>query len=93
MNIVYLIGNGFDLNLGMQTKYEHFYEYYLSNIQNGDSPHIKKLKNTIAQSKQNWSDLEEALGKYLNQIEKSEAGPCAASSPTARRYCSPTCRC
>lgn len=73
MNIVYLIGNGFDINLEMRTKYEHFYEYYLSTPGDGDSPHIKKLKDTIAKEKENWSDLEEELGKYLNKIGIDEA--------------------
>lgn len=66
MNIVYLIGNGFDLNLGMRTKYEHFYEYYLPICENDNILHIKNLKNTIEKEKDNWSDLESALGKYLN---------------------------
>ena len=28
MNIVHIIGNGFDLNLDLKTSYRHFYEYY-----------------------------------------------------------------
>lgn len=51
MNTVFLIGNGFDLNLGMRTKYEHFYEYYLSNQGDEDSVHIRKLKDKIAKDK------------------------------------------
>jgi hypothetical protein len=31
MNILFLIGNGFDLNLGMKTRYVDFYNYYISN--------------------------------------------------------------
>ena len=27
MNITFLIGNGFDLNLGIETRYNQFYEY------------------------------------------------------------------
>ena len=73
MNIVYLIGNGFDLKLEMRTKYEHFYEYYLSYSKESDSPHIKKLKETIAKDKKNWSDLELALGNYLSQLKEDEA--------------------
>jgi len=73
MNIVYLIGNGFDLNLRMRTKYEHFYEYYLSNSEDDNSPHIENLKNAIENGKKHWSDLEYALGKYLNNIEINEA--------------------
>lgn len=28
MNMLYLIGNGFDLNLGLPTRYSDFLEYY-----------------------------------------------------------------
>ena len=73
MNIVYLIGNGFDLNLGMKTKYEHFYEYYLTSPDDNNSFHVKKLKETIGEDRENWSDLEQALGNYLNQIKENEA--------------------
>ena len=30
MKVVYLIGNGFDLNLGLKTSYSDFYTYYLN---------------------------------------------------------------
>ena len=30
MNILYLIGNGFDLNLGLPTRYSDFLEYYFN---------------------------------------------------------------
>ncbi len=28
MKVIYIIGNGFDINLGMKTKYSDFYTYY-----------------------------------------------------------------
>ena len=73
MNIVYLIGNGFDLKQGMRTKYEHFYDYYLSQAKDDDSPFVKMLKDDILKNKENWSDLELALGKYLGKLEENEA--------------------
>ena len=30
MNITFIIGNGFDLNLDLKTKYIDFYNYYFS---------------------------------------------------------------
>ena len=36
MNIAYLIGNGFDLNLGLKTKYMDFYKYYLEQESKND---------------------------------------------------------
>lgn len=72
MNIVYLIGNGFDLNLGMRTKYEHFYDYLNKRIQEHSSP-IKRLLGEINKDTEKWSDFELNLGKYLKKIELKEA--------------------
>lgn len=71
MNIVYIIGNGFDLNLGMKTRYSDFYEYY----KNSESKNnlVINLKNEISESIHNWSDLELAFGdytKYLNSVDE-----------------------
>ncbi|MEB2787271.1 AbiH family protein [Algoriphagus persicinus] len=63
MNILFLIGNGFDLNLGMNTRYADFYEYYNKYIKSS-SPKVLTLKNEISENLQNWSDLELALGQY-----------------------------
>ena len=71
MNILYLVGNGFDLNLGMKTSYNDFYKYY-SSLKSKNSL-IQKLKDEIDGHNINWSDLELALGdytKYLNSTEE-----------------------
>lgn len=62
MNITYLIGNGFDLNLGLKTRYLDFYKYYLE--QEGKDEIIKNFKKELSSSLENWSDLEISLGKY-----------------------------
>ena len=66
MNIVYLIGNGFDRNLNLSTDYKSFYNYY--STQPSNSEEIKSLKKEIISDYKNWSDLEEALGKYFEHI-------------------------
>lgn len=66
MNIVYLIGNGFDRNLGLYTDYKSFYRYYME--QKSVSPVIDRLKSEIDSNYENWSDLEEALGRYMKNI-------------------------
>ncbi|MEN2414968.1 AbiH family protein [Flavobacterium mesophilum] len=71
MNILYFIGNGFDINLGMRTRYSDFYEYYKSTESKTEL--INQLKKEISEGIINWSDLELAFGKYtsnLNNIEE-----------------------
>ena len=79
MRILYLLGNGFDLQLGLKTKYEHFYEYYCS-LPSKDN-RIISLKSQINQHiiggpkalhNIDWSDLEMALGKYTEELESYE---------------------
>ena len=70
MKVLYLIGNGFDLNLGMNTRYSDFLKYY-KDIPS-QSEIINKLKSNISDKLKDWSDLELALGAYtenLNTIE------------------------
>lgn len=66
MNILYIIGNGFDLAMGLKTKYEHFYPYY----QKCDSPNeaVKLLKKEITENTGDWSDMELALGRFSKMI-------------------------
>ena len=42
MNVLFILGNGFDINLGLHTGYQDFYEYYLK--QPSTNPVIVKLK-------------------------------------------------
>jgi hypothetical protein len=66
MNILFFIGNGFDLNIGMKTSYSDFYEYYKNVFSNVAS--INRLKREISKNIVHWSDLELELGAYTEQI-------------------------
>lgn len=70
MNILFLIGNGFDLNLGLNTSYTYFYQYY-SSIESENSL-IDKLKDNISRDIDTWADLEIALGLYTANLETRE---------------------
>lgn len=70
MNILFLIGNGFDINLGMKTRYSDFYKYYISN--QSSSSLLHKLKKEIDGNIENWSDLELALGEYTKNMHTTE---------------------
>jgi len=45
MNITYILGNGFDLNIGLNTHYKDFYDYYIEVSSNNKD--INKLKDKI----------------------------------------------
>ncbi len=70
MKILYILGNGFDLNLGMKTSYKDFYDYYKSIISTNEN--IEKLKKNISNNYKNWSDLEYALGQYTDEFKTVE---------------------
>ena len=67
MNIVYLIGNGFDRNLGLRTSYRDFYNFYKK--QRSSNENIRRIKEFIANGESElWSDLEVALGKITTEF-------------------------
>jgi hypothetical protein len=67
MNILYVIGNGFDLNLGLKTSYVDFYNYY--NSLSSSKKNIKFLKESISKDYINWADLELGLGQFTDQLK------------------------
>lgn len=70
MEILYIIGNGFDLNLDLKTSYNDFYKYYKT--LETDNLNVQKLKDNISQSYESWADLELALGNYTQHLKKLE---------------------
>ena len=75
MKVVFIIGNGFDINLGLATQYENFYRFYLGLDSSNDSIQVKKLKEHLKNDQdqesryQYWSDLE--VGKVEMYIVKA----------------------
>lgn len=67
MNITFLIGNGFDISLGIKTSYADFYNWYYEQASN--KSHIKDFKEHIfSQKGEYWSDFEAGLGKYTENF-------------------------
>ncbi|MFN8356171.1 MAG: AbiH family protein [Spirosomataceae bacterium] len=66
MNILFIIGNGFDINLGLKTRYQDFYDFYISKPSKSST--IYELKNNISKDLKNWANLELELGKYTKNI-------------------------
>lgn len=69
MSVVYLLGNGFDLNLGLKTSYASFLESYAQS--DSKTPKIAEFKANISKNILLWSDLERALGSYTQYIANS----------------------
>ena len=71
MNITYLLGNGFDLQLGLKTTYADFLKEYIKYPSENEL--IRNFKDFLKTKKSNWSnmfwsDAEEAMGKYLSNF-------------------------
>ena len=70
MNVTFLIGNGFDLGLGLKTSYRDFLEYYKKLP--SSSALIKKFKDNIAENDSTWADTEIAFGQYCSNFSTRE---------------------
>lgn len=66
MNITFMIGNGFDLNLNLKTGYRDFYKYYIENTE--EDIISRSIKNNF----ELWADLELGLGLLLKEIDESQ---------------------
>lgn len=69
MDITFLIGNGFDLNLGLKTTYQDFLKYYCSEENcPSNNDEIKKCKEGIGKDCKIWCDFEIAIEEYSNNF-------------------------
>ena len=82
MNITFLIGNGFDLNLKLNTRYSDFYKYYIEN----DPKDL--LSKSIKNDYEMWSDLEIGLGEFLKDIDENQIEEFLDSKSTLERMLS-----
>lgn len=70
MNVTILIGNGFDRNLGLDTKYSDFVEKYKQMDTRDET--LKNFRQDIKDNEDLWSSAELALGKYTSRFNKGE---------------------
>ena len=65
MRVTFIFGNGFDVNLGLKTKYEHFYPTYLKSCEMlSENNCIKRFSQKIkGDNYENWSDFEWAFSQ------------------------------
>lgn len=69
MQLTFILGNGFDIAIGMKTGYKNFYEWYEK--QPDESPDVTLMKAAI-KSGGIWADFELALGQFTNVITDKE---------------------
>ena len=67
--ITFLIGNGFDLGLGLKTRFKDFYTQYLE--YNSTNKNILEFKGEIARDIESWSDFEYQLGQYSKNFDEN----------------------
>lgn len=67
MNVTFLIGNGFDLGIGLKTGYKDFLEYYLAS--KSININVNKFKEQIKrESIDLWADFEINFGRYIENF-------------------------
>ena len=69
MTISFLIGNGFDVNLGLNTTFSSFLDCYTKENAN-DTEMIERFKKSILKDKKRWSDAEIAFGEYTEIFKR-----------------------
>lgn len=73
-NLLFIIGNGFDIRLGLPTRYSQFIDWYKE--QDAPSEFIKEKKeNFFSELKKHgddWKDLEIALGEFTINFQTAE---------------------
>lgn len=64
MNVTYLIGNGFDLGIGLHTDFKSFLKYYLDIPSPSDD--VATFKGKIKQDTiELWANFEKCFGEYI----------------------------
>ena len=70
MQITFLVGNGFDISIGIDSSYRCFYQWYFK--QPSENNYIaafkEEIKKDIENGGENWSDFEIGLGKYTENF-------------------------
>lgn len=71
MDVTFLIGNGFDLGIGLKTGYKDFYKVYCQ-IKQSDIDVLRHFKSDILKEPETWADFESAFGAYAYYFKDPE---------------------
>lgn len=67
MNITFLIGNGFDVGMGLRSKFSQYFPLYIEESKNKHNS-IKALSDNIDSNRTEWSYFEKKLGEYTKNF-------------------------
>lgn len=70
-NVTFIIGNGFDLKMGLKTRYNDFYKVY-TKPKADDSDTIKHFKKEILSTWEHWKDFELGMGQRSELFDSAE---------------------
>jgi len=78
MQITFLVGNGFDIGIGLKTQYEDFYKKYCV-VKKDDNDNIRSFKEMLQRRDSeellkiiDWADFESAFGKHSEDFTIDE---------------------
>ena len=72
--VTFIIGNGFDINLGMNTRYSDVYNGYIStpSLSNNLATFKKDLQNDKYNNYELWSDFEMGMADYIHNFKSEQ---------------------
>lgn len=68
MYVTFLIGNGFDLSVGLASRYSDYFPVYEKEVKEKDKL-FQDFSNEINSNIRDWSDFELELGKYTQHFD------------------------
>ncbi len=74
MNITFMIGNGFDLGIGMKSCFTDYFPKYCEAAEKSENETMKALAEEIKSDEKNWSYFERQLGQYTTRFTKDTKG-------------------
>ena len=72
MNITFMIGNGFDIKMGLKSKYSDIYNVYTDDNNRTNNEIFEKFKDILRKDSpvyEKWSDFEKAMGEHAKNFE------------------------
>lgn len=70
MNITFLIGNGFDIRMGIESAYKKVEAHYVA-LEKTDE-RLKAFQKSMAENGEYWSNFESAIGQYTKEFNDHE---------------------